>query len=209
MTTSDTAIWDRCWSFKDHGKCREAIEASHPPHLFRWLHQSFGTNWRLTEMQAAMGRILLRRLPELVAARRRNAAMLYTLLSTIPSLRIPLPPTYITHSYYKFYAFICPETLDESWTRDRIIQNLQAEGIPCGPGSCSEIFLERAFDECDKQPAERTKTAHELGETSLMFMVHPTLKSTELRDTARAIEKVMNAATRNQTQLSQSFRKAS
>lgn len=192
MTTNDRAFWDKCWSLKDHGKSQEALSRPHQPHLFRWLHESFGTNWRLTEMQSAMGRVLLRRLPEWVALRRRNATLLTMMLSSIPALRIPVPPKSVDHAFYKYYAFVRPEELREGWSRDRIVQSLQAEGIACGPGSCSEIYLEKAFD--GLHPASRLPVARELGETSLMFMVHPTLTASELRDTAHAIQKVMAVA---------------
>lgn len=197
MVTNDSELWDKCWSLKDHGKSLEAIKRPHEPHLFRWLHQGFGTNWRLTEMQSAMGRIMLRRLPEWVASRRRNAATLIAGLSSVLSLRIPLAPAHSSHSYYKFYAFVRPEHLNSGWTRDRIIQNLQAEGIPCGPGSCSEIYLENAFDGPGLRPSERLPVARELGETSLMFMVHPTLTAKELDDTIRAVKKVMAVAAKS------------
>lgn len=196
MVTNDRDLWDKCWSLKDHGKSLEAIKRPHEPHLFRWLHQSFGTNWRLTEMQSAMGRIMLRRLPEWVAARRRNAATLTAALSSIPSLRVPLAPAHSSHSYYKFYAFVRPDHLQSGWTRDRIIQNLQAEGIPCGPGSCSEIYLENAFSTPGLRPSERLPVARELGETSVMFMVHPTLTAKEIDDTIKAVKKVMGAASK-------------
>ncbi|WP_373652787.1 DegT/DnrJ/EryC1/StrS family aminotransferase [Schlesneria sp. DSM 10557] len=195
MTTNDTELWDKCWSFKDHGKSQQALQKPHEPHLFRWLHARFGTNWRLTEMQSAMGRIMLRRLPEWIEARRINAASLTSALSLIPALRIPVAPADIRHSYYKYYAFVRPEYLKEGWSRDRIIQNLQAEGIPCGPGSCGEIYREEAFNLPGLRPDNRFTVAQELAETSLMFMVHPTLKDSEITDTIRAIKKVMKAAT--------------
>lgn len=197
MTTNDREVWERCWSLKDHGKCQDALKAPHQPHLFRWLHRSFGTNWRLTEMQSAMGRVLLQRLPSWVERRRENAARLTAAISSNPSLRIPQPPKSVSHSYYKYYAFVKPEMLQSGWSRDRIVQNLQAEGIPCGPGSCSEIYLEKAFDEPDLRPVKQWPVAKELGETSLMFMVHPTLTDAEIDTTARAINKVMQAATKS------------
>lgn len=197
MTTNDREVWDRCWSLKDHGKSLQAIQQPHQPHLFRWLHQDFGTNWRLTEMQSAMGRIMLRRLPDWVATRRKNAAMLTSVLSSIPALRIPQPTRDVSHSFYKYYAFVRPEALNSGWSRDRIVQNLQAEGIPCGPGSCSEIYLEKAFEKRGLRPEARFATAQELGETSLMFMVHPTLAPIEIRATADAVKKVMLAASRS------------
>ena len=198
MTTNDRELWNKCWSLKDHGKSQSAIQKPHQPHLFRWLHESFGTNWRLTEMQSAMGRVMLKRLPEWIEARRKNAATLTNSLAAIPALRIPQAPAHSLHSYYKYYAFVRPEYLDAGWSRDRIVQNLQAEGIPCGPGSCSEIYLEKAFDQPGLRPKDRLSVARELGETSLMFMVHPTLKVTEIEETARAIQKVMSVAAKNE-----------
>ena len=104
----------------------------------------------------------------------------------------------MSHSYYKYYAFVRPEYLNAGWTRDRIVQNLQAEGVSCGPGSCSEIYLEKAFDQPGLRPKDRLPVARELGETSLMFMVHPTLRVTEIEETARAIQKVMNVASKKE-----------
>lgn len=196
MTTNDTELWNKCWSYKDHGKSLALIQKPHEPHLFRWLHAEFGTNWRLTEMQSAMGRIMLRRLPEWVAARRKNAATLTRALSSIPALRIPHAPSSVSHAFYKYYAFVRPVHLAPGWSRDRIVKSLQAEGISCGPGSCSEIYLEQAFGSQMLRPAQRFPVARELGETSLMFMVHPTLTAKEIDHTVTAIKKVMHAATK-------------
>jgi dTDP-4-amino-4,6-dideoxygalactose transaminase len=194
LTTNDEAIWQRAWSFKDHGKSYDAVYVREHPAGYRWLHESFGTNWRLTEMQSALGRVLLKKLGGFVEARKRNAAILTEAFSAIPGLRVTVPPPKCSHSYYKYYAFVCPEQLRDGWTRDRIMTAIAAEGIPCFTGSCSEIYLERAFP-ADLRPAYRLEAAKELGETSLMFLVHPTLSEIDMRDTCRAAAKVMEAAT--------------
>ena len=198
VTTNDSQLWLKMWEFKDHGKSQQAIQKPHEPHLFRWLHASFGTNWRLTEMQSAMGRVMLRRLPEWVAARRKNAGVLTEALAGIPALRIPQAPAHSAHAYYKYYAFLRPVYLTSGWNRDRIVKSLQAEGIPCGPGSCSEIYREQAFRSPGLRPKVALKNARELGETSLMFMVHPTLTAAEIEATAAAIQKVRHAATKQE-----------
>ena len=193
LTTNDETIWSRAWSFKDHGKNYETVyNRKHPPG-FRWLHESFGTNWRLTEMQSAMGRVLLRKLPSFVKARRKNAAMLTERFGTIPGLRVTVPPQAIGHSYYKYYAFVRPEDLKDGWNRDRVIAAINAEGIPCFSGSCSEIYLEKAFD-AEVRPSKRLEIARELGETSLMFLVHPTLSEKDMLDTCDAVERVFRTA---------------
>jgi dTDP-4-amino-4,6-dideoxygalactose transaminase len=194
LTTSDSRLWDRAWSFKDHGKSYDAVYGSIHSPGFRWLHESFGTNWRLTEMQSALGRIQLRKLRRTVEKRRHLAEILTAGFARIPGLRVTQPPADIEHSYYKYYVFVRPKSLREGWTRDRILQAVNSEGIPCQVGSCSEIYLEKAFPE-ELRPAGRHPVARELGETSLMFFVHPTLSDEDMQDTVAAVEKVMSVAT--------------
>jgi dTDP-4-amino-4,6-dideoxygalactose transaminase len=193
LTTNEEQVWKRAWSYKDHGKSYEAVYKRQHSTGFRWLHESFGTNWRLTEFQSALGRVLLRKLDRMVEVRRRNAAILTRGLTQHEALRVPQPPGHIGHSYYKYYAFVRPEKLGQGWTRDRILSAIAAEGIPCFTGSCSEIYLEKAFAP-ELRPAERLAAARELGETSLMFLVHPTLSECDMQDTCRAVAKVLSAA---------------
>jgi len=146
-------------------------------------------------MQAAIGRIQLRKLGGWCAARRRNADVLTRELSGVPAIRLSVPRDGLGHAYYEYYAFVRAEALKADWNRDRILLAIASEGAPCSVGSCSEIYLEKAFHE-SMRPAERFRIARELGETSLMFMVHPTLSEPDMRDTARAVAKVMRAAAR-------------
>jgi dTDP-4-amino-4,6-dideoxygalactose transaminase len=193
LTTNDEKTWARAWSFKDHGKSYDAVYKHQHAAGFRWLHESFGTNWRLTEVQSAMGRILLQKLPRFVETRRQNAAILTEGFSKLPGLRVAVPPAEIGHSYYKYYAFVRPECLREGWNRDRIMASISAEGIPCFSGSCGEIYLEKAFPK-EMRPMKRLDVARELGETSLIFLVHPTLSEQDMSDTCHAVEKVMTTA---------------
>jgi dTDP-4-amino-4,6-dideoxygalactose transaminase len=189
LTTNDENIWRRAWSCKDHGKSYDAVYARQHAAGFRWVHESFGTNWRMTEMQSAMGRIVLRRVPRWLERRRRFASLLNENLAGLPGLRITRPPREVEHAYYKFYAFVRPEALRRGWDRNRIMQAINAQGVPCSVGSCSEIYLEKAFVALRNK--ERLPVAKELGETSLMFMVHPTLSDEHIRDTYLAVQKVM------------------
>jgi dTDP-4-amino-4,6-dideoxygalactose transaminase len=194
ITTNDDALWERMWSLRDHGRDRlTAARDDHPPG-YRWVYHSFGTNARMTEMQSALGSIQLGRLDEMVAARRRNAAVLDAAAAESPALRVGIPPEGIAHAYYKHYVFVRPERLASGWDRDRIMAAIQAEGIPTGSGSCPELYLEQAFP-VSLRPPERLPVARELGETSLMFMVHPTLEHSDMEDTAAALLKVMAEAT--------------
>jgi dTDP-4-amino-4,6-dideoxygalactose transaminase len=194
LVTNDGSLYESAWSLKDHGKSYDAVfRRSHPPG-FRWVHESIGSNWRLTEMQSAIGRIQLKKLPEWVAARRRNAVILTEGFSGIPALRVTRPAAASFHSYYKYDVFVRPELLRREWTRERIVGEVEARGIPCSAGGCGEIYLEKAFE--GMRPKERLPVAKLLGETSLMFQVHPTLTEEEMRDTIRAVEEVMAEASR-------------
>jgi hypothetical protein len=195
LLTDDDALWEKAWAFKDHGKSYDAVYRQAHPSGFRWLHESFGTNWRLTEMQAAIGRRQLRKLPDWVAARQRNAAVLTEAFSGIAGLRVTPPPEHVRHVYYKYYVFVRPERLKAGWNRDRIMNAVTAAGAPCFSGSCSEVYLERAFDGNGLRPAERLPVARELGETSLMFLVHPTLTEKDMERVAAIVGTVMNEAT--------------
>lgn len=194
LTTNNPDLWARASAFKDHGKSYDAVYNRQPAAGFRWVHESFGTNWRITEMQSAIGRVLLCKLPEMVEKRRCLAHVLSRRFARVPALRVALPPVDIEHSYYKYYVFLRREHLREGWDRQRVIESINAEGIPCFVGSCSEIYLEKAFPK-SMRPAHRLPVARELGETSLMFLVHPTLSESDMHDTADAVQKVLASAT--------------
>jgi dTDP-4-amino-4,6-dideoxygalactose transaminase len=194
LTLRDDQAWRRAWSYKDHGKDWDAVyNREHPPG-FRWVHESFGTNWRLTEMQSALGRIQLRKLDEWLARRSANAARLSTVCRTYSALRVPEPPAHVGHAYYKFYCFVRPERLRSHWSRDAVIEALQARGVACMQGACPEVYLEKAFDGTDLRPKQRFPVARELGETSLMFDVDHTLSDQDMDRVCASIERVMSEA---------------
>jgi len=194
VTTNDQKLWDSMWSIKDHGKSFDAVYNKVHAAGFRWLHESFGTNWRLTEMQAAIGRIQIKRMPEWTKRRTENARAIIEALSVFDCIRLPLTSPESQNAFYKLYAYVDEANLAMDWSRDRIISSFNEIGIPCMQGSCSEIYLEKAFDDKGWQPEERLPVARELGETSLMFLVHPTLTKENLNDTLTAIYSIFAAA---------------
>ena len=194
LVTDDEELFRRAWSFKDHGKSYEAVYEREHGSGFRWLHESIGTNWRMTEMQSAMGRAMLPKVEQRVQHRRRNATLLFQGFSSIGALRVPQPAGDLNAAFYRAYAYLRPERLAAGWDRDRVQAAIEAEGIPCFAGSCSEIYLEKAF--AKSAPAQRFPIARELGETSLAFLVHHTLGEREMLDTVTAVEKVFQRASR-------------
>ncbi|MDC6176353.1 DegT/DnrJ/EryC1/StrS aminotransferase family protein [Ralstonia solanacearum] len=196
VTTNRRDLWERMWSYKDHGKSWEAVYERKHPVGFRWVHESFGTNWRMLEMQAAIGRIQLTRMPEWSRRRQANASVLAQALSTCASVRVPRPSSDITHAWYKFYAFVDPQQLAPGWTRDRILAEINAAGVPCYAGTCSEVYLEKAFEPTGWRPERRLPVAQRLGETSLMWLVHPTLTEAEMARMAEVSRAVLTMAAR-------------
>jgi len=194
VTTNDRQLWADMWAYKDHGKSWEAVyEREHAPG-FRWLHESFGTNWRMLEVQAVIGRIQLRRMQDWHRARLDNAQSIWTAARQLPALRVPALPDNDVHAAYKCYVFVRPQCLKPDWSRDRILNEIIARGVPAFSGSCSEVYLEKAFDNTDWRPAQRLVNARELGETSMMFMVHPTLTDQEIALTCKVISEVVQQA---------------
>lgn len=194
VTTNDRALWADMWAYKDHGKSWEAVyERQHAPG-FRWLHESFGTNWRMLEVQAVIGRIQLRRMKAWQAQREQNAARIWDAARALPALRVPLFPEESVHAAYKCYVFVRPEQLKDGWSRDRILSEITARGVPAFSGSCSEVYLEKAFDNTGWRPVQRLANAKELGETSMMFLVHPTLTRAEMDLTCQVIVDVVTEA---------------
>lgn len=194
LVLDDEVAWARSWAYKDHGKSYDAVyHRQHAPG-FRWLHESFGTNWRMLEMQAVIGRLQLKKLPDWIAKRRANAAILTEGIGKLPGLRVTRPPSEIGHAYYKYYVFVEPEKLRSGWDRDRLMREVNEAGVPCYSGSCSEIYLEKAFDGTGMRPSAPLPVAHELGETSLLFLVHPTLGLAEMMKTVDVVSEVMGKA---------------
>ena len=192
LLTNDADLWSAAWAFKDHGKSWDRVRAGDHPPGFRWLHETFGTNWRLTEIQGAIGRIQLRSLETWVARRRGHATRLADGLRDLEGLRVPEPPPNLSHAFYKFYAFVRPDRLRAGWDRDAILDALSAEGIPGLSGSCPEMYREVAFK---GRPIPVLPIAQELGQTSLMLPVHPTLEPSDIDDMIAAVRKVMAHAT--------------
>ena len=198
VTTDDEQLWRKMWAYKDHGKSYAAVYETEQLPGYNWLHESFGTNWRMTEIQGVIGRIQLAHMSDWIAKRSANAKVILESCAkweekgylSVPTLDQDSQFPNSTHAYYKLYVYVQPNNLAEGWTRDRIIEEINALGVPCYSGSASEVYLEKAFDDTGLRPENRLPIAKQLGETSLMFLVHPTLTSAEIAQTIDAIDRV-------------------
>lgn len=191
VTTNDESLWKKMWSYKDHGKNFDSVYNKQHPPGFRWLHDSFGTNWRMMEMQAVIGRLQLKQMPEWTAKRNANMALIQAAFENSPYFTVVKPSVEYVHAAYKCYVQVNVEALPEGWSRDRIMAEINALNVPCYSGSCSEVYLEKAFDGTPWRPAQSLPHAKQLGTTSLMFLVHPTLSEHSLQKTVDAIQAVI------------------
>jgi len=192
VTTNNENLWKKMWSYKDHGKSYYSVYEKVHPYGFKWFHDDFGTNWRLTEMQSAIGRIQLKNMPDWFARRNANAKKIADSLSEFDCIRLIEVPEYSAHAHYKYYVFLNLNLLKGGWGQDRIISEINESGVPCYHGSCSEVYLEKAFDNTDFRPKQSLPAAKELGETSLMFLVHPTLTEDEVYKTCQVIKNLFS-----------------
>lgn len=190
VTTNNEKYWEVMWSYKDHGKNWNSVYGRNQSTGYRWIHDSIGTNWRMTELQAALGRIQIKRLPDWSKIRRNHQQIIWDAASNIEWLRVPRTDPDVVHAAYKAYVFVVPEQLPDEWSRERIIQTLNSLNIPAYTGSCSEVYLEKAFDTRSFRPHKRLANAKELGETSLMFLCHPTLETSHIGKTIEALRVV-------------------
>lgn len=196
VTTNDHELWSAMWSYKDHGKSWEAVYERQHPVGYRFLHESFGTNWRMLEMQAAIGRIQIGRMPEWSTRRTEIAGRIAEAFAGHACVRVPELPGWAQHAWYRYYGFVKPENLADGWTRDRIVFEINAAGVPCFHGSAAEVYLEKAFDGTGWRPPERLPVAKELGETSIALLVHPTLTNPEVDKTCAVVGQVLQRASR-------------
>ena len=199
VTTDDEQLWRKMWAYKDHGKSYAAVYETEQQPGYNWLHESFGTNWRMTEIQGVIGRIQLAHMSDWIAKRSANDKVILESCAkweekgylSVPTLEQDYQFPNSTHAYYKLYVYVQPNNLADGWTRDRIIEEINASGVPCYSGSASEVYLEKAFDDTNWRPEKPLKNAKALGETSLMFLVHPTLSEDSIQKTVNAIQQVI------------------
>lgn len=191
VTTNDEHLWKKMWSYKDHGKNFDSVYNTQHPLGFRWLHDSFGTNWRMMEMQAVIGRLQLQQMPEWTAKRNANMVRIQAEFEKSPYFTVPKASNDYVHAAYKCYVQVNVDALPERWSRDRIMAEISAQAVPCFSGSCSEVYLEKAFEGTPWRPNERLANAKALGESSLMFLVHPTLSEQSMQKTVDAIQSVI------------------
>ncbi|KEQ54127.1 Glutamine--scyllo-inositol transaminase [Sphingobium chlorophenolicum] len=183
----DEAHWKRAWAYKDHGKNPDKFFTPATASGFRYLHDSFGSNWRMTEMQAAIGLAQLAKLPGWIARRRRNAQVLMRLLRADPAVEVPEIPDHVGHAFYRLYVTIAADRLGEGGTAP-IIDRMARMGMPVGSGSCADMTQEAAFAGIDVRRDGRLPVAQDIGRRSIAFPVDHLLNEGDMHRLANCLE---------------------
>ena len=192
----DKALWKKVWSIINHGKDYDkstSPRGNDEPKGFRWTIKNYGTNMRMTEMQAAIGLCQLQKLKEWVNIRQRNSQILNRVLSEITELSIPEIP--LGHACYRFVAYTTGANAEQ--LRNKLLDILQEQGLPAMQGACPEIYQEEVFGLSHLNPISinrgqldqdgRLPVARRLGETSLTFFCHHTIDEVTMNNYATSI----------------------
>ena len=194
ITTSHENIGAFISSWRDHGKDIKKMFTKNQSSAFRYIHDNLGLNYRMTEIQSKIGDMQLKKLSTWHKKRSFNANQIANALKQCKNVRVPLPSPPFEHAWYKFYAYLIPDALAEGWDRERILFEFNKEKTPVFSGSCSEIYLEKCMS--NSYQNKQLSNAKSLGDTSLMFLVHPTIDKKSLDTYISKIVHVLNKACR-------------
>ena len=137
LVTDDDHLAERLQLIRNHGEA--VIQSDDPAELANIL----GHNFRLGEIEAAIARAQLHKLPALVASRQRAADRLRAGLADLPGLQLPAVAEQATHVYYVFGMTLDPERLGRS--RSWIVDALRAEGVTAISAGYQCIHLNPLF----------------------------------------------------------------
>lgn len=198
ITMDDEELAELCFSLREHGRCRDKP----------WYHhERLGWNYRMTEVQAAILRVQLRRLPSITEERRENAEYLSKLLSEFDFLTPGYVAPYVKHAYHLYLVDYNPLKLGVS--KMALARVVQAEGVPLAEGYCWLAYENPIFSDSERMPEVPFKVVERqvrygrglcpvaerlCYETGMWFPGHIlNAPREELDDVARALEKVASA----------------
>lgn len=173
ISTNVKNLYLKLWSLKEIGKDYKKTNTIFLP-KFKWTHDNVGSNLRMTEVQAAVGRIQLKNLSKMVNKRRRLAKILNKFFLNNKLFYASNLDSRYYSVYYKFYFFLKNK---KNLQRSKVIKYLRNKGHDVSVGSCPEIYLEKPFQKHVKKKF-RLKNAKYLGEISIaLSLSHLTKKS--------------------------------
>ena len=195
ITTNSKKIDSFARAFNNHGKNFKKLSLQSATKIpkFRYIHDDIGTNYRMTEMQASIGRIQLKKLKKWTRIRTNNAYAIYRAIEKLPITKIPIISPELKHAFYKCYVMLDLNHLKKDWSRDKIIYEINLRGVSCFSGSCPEIYLEKCYEQFSDIALPNAKA---LGKESIMLTVHPSLTKKEINQIKSAVKEVLLLASK-------------
>jgi sugar O-acyltransferase (sialic acid O-acetyltransferase NeuD family) len=201
VTTNNEELFKKAWSYKDHGKNYDKILdensdlfKNEPPRagFFRNVHDSIGTNFRMTEIQASLGLDSLELLDEWIQIRRKNAKQLSECLKKYHFLEVLEYNEKYYHCYYKYYFYVKDSILGHKQIRDFIIQEFIKAGISAIQGSCSEIYKEGGYKNLENhRVAMDCVNARNIIDRCVLLQTDPTYTEIVMEDFIKKIDSVL------------------
>jgi len=201
ISTNNKRLWLKLWSLKDHGKNYRSVYFKNHKTGFKWLHDDLGSNYRMTEIQAVIGREQLKSLDKQIKKRNMIAKLYINELEDYytkykifkkPNFRYQ---TYLSkennhnvHAFYRLNLFINKNKISQN----KLIQQFNKYKINCGVGACPEIYREKIFKKLKLYPKKRLINSKLLGETSIMFPINPNASIKKVKLEINSIKKILN-----------------
>jgi dTDP-4-amino-4,6-dideoxygalactose transaminase len=217
VVTNDEDLAWTCRSFRDHGyDVSERLRLLELEARLPYIHNMVGYNYRMTEMQSAIGLIELARMDSYhLANRRRNGEYLIKRLKGVEQiLHLPLDTEERQNAFWMFPIVLDMDRLKVDSAR-KVVAALEAEGVPAGPVMWPQCYRERAFREHNgfgrlRYPFRSPDTRPEavqydkvhcdnaawLEERTFFVPCHPVYEIEHMDKIAQAIERVLAAYAR-------------
>ncbi|MDH4122317.1 MAG: DegT/DnrJ/EryC1/StrS family aminotransferase [Deltaproteobacteria bacterium] len=148
-----------------------------------YYHTSIGHNFRMTDVEAAIGREMLKRLDAMNAARQRNAAILNETLNKLPGISPQQPTAGATHVWHQYCAVVEPEAF--GMNRDELGAKLKEKGVTTGVHYPRGLHQQPAFE---KTAGKLSLPGTEyLAQRIIALPVHHGLSEQEAQQVAKAV----------------------
>jgi dTDP-4-amino-4,6-dideoxygalactose transaminase len=205
ISTNNKKLWLKLWSLKEHGKNYNKVFHKKHKTGFRWLHDEIGSNYRMIELQAAIGREQLKSLDKQIKKRNFIANFYlkkfsdyyqkYNMLRK-PDFKCQSCPVKqnskkcnkCVHAFYRLNLFINKNKIEQI----KFIELLNKKKINCNVGSCPEIYREKIFSKLNLYQKKRLTNAKLLGKTSIVFPINPNRDLTKIKSEINSIKKILN-----------------
>lgn len=186
LLLNDVDAFKKAWAYKDIGRSYDAVFNRNHPEGFKWLTESTGSNYRMTEFQAAIGLRQLSKLDAWIDRRNSIATSMISIMKQFKFIEAPVVPEGYKNAFYRLYVKVNPQfVLSKNKTqnlRDFMIKEFNTNGVPCFVGSCAEIYLEKLFQQGGFYPPNRYQNARNFSDNACCFLVHPTINDEQLKD---------------------------